>query len=52
MDMLGTDDTGSMSTGTSPGLVYMQEVYWAFITGAIAFAAASNMLFKILYWQR
>ena len=49
MDM---DGMGSMSTGTGPGLVYLQKVYWIFVAGAIALAATSNMLFKILYWQR
>lgn len=54
MDMsgMGMDGMGSMSTGTVPGLVYMQKVYWALVAGAIALAAASNFLFKILYWQR
>lgn len=54
MDMSGMvmDGMGSMSTGTGPGLVDMQKVYWAFVAGAIALAAASNLLFKILYWQR
>jgi len=55
MDMGGSGDMGgmgSMSTGMGPGLVYMQKVYWALVAGAIAVAAGSNMLFKILYWQR
>lgn len=52
MDMGGMGDMGSMSTGQGPGLVDMQKVYWALVAGAIAFAAASNILFKILYWQR
>ena len=56
MDMTGMDHMGgmgSMSTETGvPGLVDVQMVYWAFVGGAIAFAAASNVLYKMVYWQR
>ena len=54
MDSGGTDSDGmdAIPTGTGPGLLEMQTVYWAFVAGAIAVAAASNVLFKALYWQR
>lgn len=49
--MGGMGDIGGMGS-MGPELVYMQKVYWALVAGAITVAAASNMLFKILYWQR
>lgn len=54
MDMSGGEmPAGSMSMGGGvPGLFYLQQMYWAVIGAAIAFAAAINVVNKFLNYQR
>lgn len=40
------------TTSGAPDLDYAPKIYWAFAGGAIAFATAINIFYKILYWQR
>ncbi|KAK6586367.1 hypothetical protein PZA11_001424 [Diplocarpon coronariae] len=49
------ESVGAMATtltAGAPGLVYMQRIFWAFVGAAIGLAAFSNLLNKVLCYQR
>lgn len=44
---------GGMSSGSGvPSYIYMQQMYWAVVGAAIAFATLVNIVNNILYRQR